>query len=197
MQMLKRLLKYIFVMLLLAGEWSAYVYYHLDIGQAPQEADVIIIAGGQTYRETKAKELLDAGYSRSQKIIISPISESAQMIRPPYHGVLVNAGDIISEREATSTWTNATKSIEVMERYGFKSAIVVTSDFHTRRTRMAFERAGRGKDLTFTYVSAYPKVDGQEVGYLDYGPNATWVRSEMVKYWGYLLGLYYVYDAPI
>jgi len=59
---------------------------------------------------------------------------------------------LILEEEATSTWTNATNMIEIMEENNWDSAIVVTTDYHTRRIHLSFERASREKDMDFTYV---------------------------------------------
>lgn len=191
---MRRLTKWGSIVIFLMAVWTVYLYYHLDVGEEPQVADVIVVAGGQLSRETRAKELLDSGYSRSQKVVLSPITESEQMHRPPVNSLIINPENIIAEREATSTWTNATKSIEVMEAHGWKSALVVTSDFHTRRTRMAFERAALGKNLSFTYISSYPHVDGKAMSYLEYEGNDHWAKRELYKYWGYLFGLYYVFD---
>lgn len=191
---MKRLSKLLLLIVLFFIGWTVYIYYNLDIGQSPQVSDVIIVAGGQTYRETKAKELLNQGYSRSNKVIISPISEQGMLSRKEYNELIVNPANIEIEDKATSTWTNATESIKIMEKRGWKSAIVVTSDFHTRRTRLAFERAARGKGISFVYVSAYPQVNGQIQKYLDYQPNQSWALSEIPKYWGYVFGLYDVVD---
>ena len=56
--------------------FSVYLYVNLDINEKPKISDIIIVArgGGQIYRETKAKELLEQGYSQSNKVIISPIT---------------------------------------------------------------------------------------------------------------------------
>ena len=170
------------------------MYNHLDVGGAPQISDVIIVAGGQIYRETKAKELLDKGYSLSNKVIISPLSQLNTNTRNPFNLNIENPENIEIEEKATSTWTNATESIKVMQKKGWKSAIVVTSDFHTRRTKLAFDRVAKGTGIKFTYVSAYPKVDCQEVKYLDYKPDISWTYAEIPKYWGFLIGLYEFVD---
>lgn len=159
-----------------------------------KKSDVIIVAGGQLYREAKAKELLEQGYSNSNKVVVSPITQNQKNARPPINDDIVNPDNIIAEPLATSTWTNATESIKIMEQHGWKTAIVVTSDFHTRRTKMAFERAKRNKDLKFIYVSAYPKQSDYKNSYLTYKINRKWALYEIYKYWGYWLGSYYYID---
>ena len=171
-----------------------YILFHLDIGDAPQNSDVFIVAGGQIYRESKAKELLDQGYCLSNKVIVSPISEYSFNSRKQINQTSINPENIEVERNATSTWTNATESIKAMQKKGWKSAIVVTSDFYTRRTRLSFERAVRGKKLYFTYVSPYLLINGEYQNYMKNKSNEDCAKIEIPKYWGYLLGLYDMID---
>jgi uncharacterized SAM-binding protein YcdF (DUF218 family) len=48
--------------------------------------------------------------------------------------------DILVVNQGKSTYAQAEKMLEVMENNNFKSAIVVTSDFHTRRTKYIFKK---------------------------------------------------------
>lgn len=191
---MKKILCFILLIIFAIVSWTIYVYYHLDIGEQPQISDVIIVPGGQIYRETKAKELLELGYSRSNKVILSPISLKSKLLRKESNLKIVDPINIVVEEKSTSTMTNAKESIKVMEKNRWKSAIIVTSDFHMRRTRLAFERASHNKEISFTYVSAYPEVNGVYKKYLEYEPNNSWVKAEILKYWGYVLGLYDIFD---
>lgn len=190
-----KLIKASFIAFLITMIISSFIlFFTLDIGETPEKSEVIIVAGGQLYRESKAKELLEQGYSTSNKVIVSPITQNQKNARPPINDDIVNPDNIIAEPKATSTWTNATESIKIMEQHGWKSAIVVTSDFHTRRTKMAFERAKGNKDLKFIYVSAYPKRSDYKNSYLTNKINRKWALHEIYKYWGYWFGLYYFVD---
>lgn len=190
-----KLIKTSFIAFLITMIISSFIlFFTLDIGETPEKSDVIIVAGGQLYREAKAKELLEQGYSISHKVIVSPITQNRKNARPPINDDIVNPDNIIAEPKATSTWTNATESIKIMKQQGWKTAIVVTSDFHTRRTKMAFERAKRNKDLKFIYVSAYPKQSDYKNSYLTNKNNRKWALHEIYKYWGYWFGLYYYID---
>ena len=190
-----KLIKASFIAFLITMIISSFIlFFTLDIGETPEKSDVIIVAGGQLYREAKAKELLEQGYSTSHKVIVSSITQNQKNARPPINDDIVNPDNIIAEPNATSTWTNATESIKIMELHGWKSAIVVTSDFYTRRTKMAFERAKGNKDLKFIYVSAYPKQSDQKYSYLNNKNNRKLALHEIYKYWGYWFGLYYFVD---
>ena len=82
-----------------------------------------------------------------------------------------------------------------MEENNWNSALVVTTDYHTRKTHLSFERAALGEDMDFTYVSTYyEEDDGEPMTYLGHKPG--WVTGirETAKYFGYLFGLYHVID---
>ena len=175
---------------------------HLVVDEKPVQSDVIIVPEGQEYiRASKASELLHEGYSRSDKIIISPMVDTNAEI---YEEFGVEFEQIIPENEATSTYENAVHTLEIMEESGFDSAIVTSSDYHMLRTKMIYERVNRDYDFELTFVAAYQVVDGQLVPWVD-GQLVSWdeagdelkavAKKEFWKYWGYLLGLYHFIDV--
>jgi len=168
------------------------IFIDLDQGEEPFQSDVIIVAeSNNNNRAHKGVELLLNGYSISDQLVVSPATE---LNLPYYFDAGAEKEQLILEKEATSTWTNATNTIEIIEENNWDSAIVVTTDYHTRRTRLAFERVSRGKDMDFTYVSSYQRVNGQPTSYLDHSAGRRSGLSETFKYFGYLLGLYHVID---
>jgi len=172
------------------------LYYNLDVGEQPQEADVIVVPEGSRDRSYKASQLLNEGYSRSDQIIASPATDPQGFdARPAYYSRDVSDEQLINEDQATSTWTNATNSIDIMQDNNWDSAIVVTSDYHTRRTRLAFERASEGLGIDFTYVSSYRNNNGEKVTYHDNSNGQYQARQEVIKYIGYFLGMYKWFDV--
>lgn len=167
---------------------------HLVVDEKPVQSDVIIVPEGQEYiRANKASELLHEGYSRSDKIIISPMVDTNAEI---YEEFGVEFEQIIPETEATSTYENAVHTLEIMEESGFDSAIVTSSDYHMLRTKMIYERVNRDYDFELTFVAAYQVVDGQLVPWDEAGEELKEVaKKEFWKYWGYLLGLYHFIDV--
>lgn len=166
----------------------------LIVDEKPALSDVIIVPEGQEYiRANKASELLHEGYSRSNKIIISPMVDTNAEI---YEEFGVELEQIIPETEATSTYENAVHTLEIMEESGFDSAIVTSSDYHMLRTKMIYERVNRDYDFELTFVAAYQVVDGQLVPWDEAGEELKEVaKKEFWKYWGYLLGLYHFIDV--
>ncbi|MGX7108540.1 YdcF family protein [Facklamia miroungae] len=189
--------KILFILLVALVTYLVWLAKHLDIGQPPQKAEVVIVPGGELVRPLKAAELVKAGYASSNQLMMSPLNEVYE--DKPLIDHLTKAGltrgQILAENEATSTWTNAKNTIAMMEEKGWQSALVVTTDYHTRRTRLAFERASRGKDFVFYYVSAHLKNrQGEEVAYPESPKALRIMASEVYKYIGYLLKLYYWID---
>ena len=195
---LRHPVKFVLTLLTIFVIYTVWLATHLDIGKEPQEADVIIVPGGELMRDIKGAQLLKEGYSRSNKMISSPLNEYYQG-KPLIDHLTETAGlspdQIVPEFDATSTWTNATTTVKLMEENNWQSAIVLTTDYHTRRTRLAYERAARGKNLTFYYVSAYYTNDqGNPISYLKTPYRWKIIWSEIYKSYGYYLGLYHLID---
>ncbi|MGF3072097.1 YdcF family protein [Facklamia sp. P13069] len=189
--------KILFILLVALVTYLVWLASHLDIGQEAVEAEVVIVPGGEIVRPLKAAELIQEGYVTLHSMIVSPLNEFIGT--KPLIDFITDTGlsedQVIGELEATSTWTNATNSIAIMEEREWQTALVVTTDYHTRRTRLAFERASRGKDMHFYYVSAYLKnAQGEEVLYQDSRQALRIMASEVYKYIGYYLELYYWID---
>ncbi|AMB96177.1 YdcF family protein [Aerococcus urinae] len=168
------------------------LYKHLDHGQAPQVSELIIVAEGPAVeRAEKAVHLLKAGYSRAEKIIVSPrYTDVDEDLFAGYQQLGAERENLIEEKQATSTWTNATTSLALMDDLGYHSAIVVTSDYHMRRTRLAFERANRNYGFQLNFVSAY--FQGESYPNHPYTQNMA--LQELYKYIGYCLHLYHWID---
>lgn len=186
--------KGIFVVIILFIIHGIWLYFHLDVGEEAVVSDVIIVAEGTSEeRSEKAAQLLHDGYSKSDKLIVSPLYTPDYMFDMSYayrdEGVDV-PNQVIAENDATSTWTNAINTLKIMEDNSWDSAIVVTSDYHTRRTQLSFERVNEQYNYDLTFVSAYIMEDGNKIHYNDHPVNQQYAILEVPKYYGYLLGMY-------
>jgi uncharacterized SAM-binding protein YcdF (DUF218 family) len=127
----------------------------LTLTQPPKQSDVIIVLSGGQGRVEKAVELYKAGYA--PYIILSNANEltssSGDMLQ-----TALNLGipqDVIyTENAADSTYQNAEFTLPIMKEYNFKSAIVVSSEFHMRRVKLLFDRVYKKSDIELTYVGA-------------------------------------------
>jgi len=180
---------YIVVLLLfisMLGVLIADSFYH-NYTDEPVDADVIIVlGGGDQGRMDKAAELYQAGYADT--VIMTPIGDrfSGEELKSIGRHYGIDESDIIVEEESDSTYTNAEESIKIMEEEGFDSALVVTNDYHTKRSRLAFDRVNEG-DKTFIFINAM-NLSGER-WYERENSGTIWL-NEFVKTWGYRFGLY-------
>lgn len=181
---------YIVVLLLfisLLGVIIADSFYH-NYTDEPEDSDVIVVlGGGDQGRVQKAAELYESGYADT--VLMTPVgvrftSEELENVGRHYG---IDAEDIIVEEESTSTHTNAEQSIEIMEEEGFDSALVVTNDYHIKRTKIAFDRLNDDDAMTFSYINAMNLSN--ERWYERENSGSLWL-NEFIKTWGYRLGLY-------
>ena len=162
---------------------------NLIVDEEPKVSDIIVVPEGASERASEAVDLLKAGYSRSGKIIVSPLTQSNYDF---YVGAGAPSDALINEANATSTYTNARNTLKMMEEMGYDSAIITSSDYHMLRTKMIYERQNRHYDFDLTYVATYHDVDGEEVTWWQANRQAGF--KEIKKFWGYMFFLYHWVD---
>lgn len=131
----------------------------LVVSQEPVKADVIIVLGGDNILRTDyGVKLLKKGYS--DKIMFTGGATDKGRIRIEAEEMRKRAlkwgvakEKIILEDKAKSTYENAVFSKEIVLDKGFKSAIVVTSNYHTRRSSLVFNKAFRKSGVKLTFCS--------------------------------------------
>ena len=129
----------------------------LVVNEEPKPADVIIVLGGNSGEIVyHGVRLYQSGYAN--KILLtggSPGCEKtteAQIMKRQAVSSRVPEDDILLEEQARTTYENAKYSLEIMRAKKFKSAILVTSPYHTRRTSMIFNRLFEDIELTICSV---------------------------------------------
>lgn len=139
----------------------------------PQNADVMIVLGCQIwgegpsemllYRLQNALELYKNGIAKS--IIVSggqgpdEIITEAKAMKKWFVKKGVPENVIFEEDKSTSTYENLKYSKVIMDRQGFRDAVVVTSDFHVFRSLWLSQRLGieaKGSpSVTVDYLKPY------------------------------------------
>jgi uncharacterized SAM-binding protein YcdF (DUF218 family) len=124
----------------------------------PQKADIIVVLAGDGFghRILKAAELIKEGYA-PRALISGPNGNYGNYECDLAIPFAVKAGYPESyflhfENRARSTQEEARVVAEKLHELGVKRAIVVTSNFHTRRAGMIYRRAA--PDIEFFVVSA-------------------------------------------
>lgn len=149
----RRVIIFICLLLLITGFFTAGRF--LSLTESPKQADVIIVLSGGQGRVEKAAELYKAGYALY--IILSNAKESMSSSGDMLQTALdlgIPRDAIYTENSADSTLQNAEFTLPIMKEHNFKSAIVVSSDFHIRRVKLLFDRVYKKSDIELTYVGS-------------------------------------------
>lgn len=131
----------------------------LTLHETPQPSDVIIVLGSGTrkkdsnflppqaeQRVAEGSLLYRQGYA-TQLIVAGGISPVTKLVEADLMALLaaadgVQADAIIKESNSRDTWQNAQNSLAIMKTNGWKTALVVTSPYHTRRACHFFRKQG-------------------------------------------------------
>lgn len=154
--------------------------------EEPRSSDVIIVLSGDSdgSRLEKAAELYHQGYSK--RVLLSNSSTKYTNVEDALN-LGIASKVLLTEHKATSTYTNALYTKKIMVTNDLKSAIVVSSDYHLRRTKLVFDRVYKGTGIEFTYVaSEFPwYMTKQSIENTLY---------EFIKLPGYYLDMYKFFD---
>ena len=135
----------------------------LVVSDPLNKADAIVVLNGDSERDERllyAVELWQKGYAR--KVIISAHKvawQSDEDISEWRHALKLNIipkeSLVLAINEADSTREEARMLLPFVIKQGFKSVIIVTSNYHTRRSKKVFQKEWNGSGIQTT-VSAAP-----------------------------------------
>ncbi len=142
----------------------------------PQKADVIVVLAGDGFghRILKAGELIKEGYA-PQALISGPDGSYGRYECDLAIPFAVKAGDpeadfLHFEHHARSTAEEAKVIVKKLREMGVKRVILVTSNYHTRRSGSIFHRTA--PEITFFVVAAPDEF---------YDPDRWWKNREASK----------------
>jgi uncharacterized SAM-binding protein YcdF (DUF218 family) len=183
----------------------------LDVGERPHRADyVMILAGGESTRAFAAAALVKAGWA--SKVLLAEIASTppvSDLMIPPFHEinrqVLVKRGvpaeDVsILPGAAATTRDEANALAAFLDDHPSASVLVVTDNYHTRRSRWVFARTLADRAGQVSFVSSNFEELNMDHWWKD-GMGFVIVLSEYLKlvfyaacygYLGYWLAACYV-----
>ena len=110
-----------------------------------EKADAIVVFSGDNGPRTeKGVELLKEGYADYLILSGGKVYDDVTMAELMKNHAIklgVDESKILIDDEAATTNENADFTADIIEENNFKSVIVVTSDYHTRRSKLAMEKA--------------------------------------------------------
>jgi uncharacterized SAM-binding protein YcdF (DUF218 family) len=157
----KIILLVIAVILLLIFLSNSYLiklsYDFLAFKDHPDKADIVIVLSGDIAgdRVPKAVELFTKRYAEKVMMMGSQIqwdTYEQEIMKRHAVSLGVPADNVMVVNQGESTYAQAVKSVEVMKHNNFRSAIIVTSDYHTRRTRYIFNKVSSKEQLKFIFI---------------------------------------------
>jgi len=157
----------------------------------PKNADVIVVLSGDKGTRTQyAVTLYKQGYANkiivSGGIVYNKIS-MAQLMAQQAEELGVPSENIILEDQADSTFDNATFTKDILIKNDFRSAIIVTSDYHTRRSKMIFNNVFKSSNIKLTYCASEGEYFNKEKWWVS-NKSTMIVINEYIKFIGYALG---------
>jgi uncharacterized SAM-binding protein YcdF (DUF218 family) len=146
---------------------------YLVYQDTPQQADVIVIAANwddtiirtrcvaDLYKQGLAKAIFVPRMERMRgqeevKNLGINIPENRDLVITVLQGLGVPLDAIeTSAQEVTDTWEEAHEARKFIEQKGYKSALLVTSKFHSRRACLIFKDALKGKITIISIPTSY------------------------------------------
>lgn len=155
----------------------------LRVDDGPHKADVIVVlAGGGGRRVRHGVKLWRQNYSRSGKILMAggPLFQdvSWSSVMKQYAVKLgVPEAQILTQTRSTTTVTDAEETLKILKKLNYKTILLVTDAYHSRRARYVFRRIAE-PDMTVWCASLpMPKKDWWERDIL-----ARYLLSEYLKW---------------
>lgn len=168
------------IFFVIEGDAFSRFWHRLLVVSVPLEkADAIIVLGGEPQaRPLEAARLFKVGVATI--IFVTGIGDSEANRRS-----LLEAGvppsAIIVERNATTTYQNATLLKPLLDRAQIKNALIVTSPFHTRRALATFRKVI--PEVKFGIVGASITWWGAKEGQGDVNRFAMIEFLKTIEYW--------------
>lgn len=111
-----------------------------------EKVDVIIVLSGGLERVEEAARLYREGFS--QKLFLSgPVGTMVdEAVRAGVH-----SNDILSEQKAAHTYEHPLFVKPILEQHNYKSAIIVSSPYHMRRSKILFNSVFKKSGIHLVY----------------------------------------------
>ena len=162
-----------------------------------EPSDVLIVLGthpngervdwaAKLYKRGLAAKVIMCGYKAGWKTSTAEImKKQALALGIPEDKIILDYG-----WNTHGTWDNARNSLKIIADNNFSSAIVVTSNYHTRRSKLAFNKIFRNTNLKIL-ISGCPDSF--------FRPNQWWENRESAEtiFYEYTKLIYYFLVSPI
>lgn len=170
---------------------TALLSYYLRYADEPVRSDVIVLFVGDDWmaRQKEAAKLLADGYARY--LIIPAYNRltylnSNGIMLPIEHNYLPGNSVYLLRKERNyptyyeNTHFELLEARRIMDKLGFKSALIVSSPYHMRRIRIIAETVFKDVPKTIAYIpTSYEKHHSNILGNISW--NMEWIFGEIIK----------------
>jgi uncharacterized SAM-binding protein YcdF (DUF218 family) len=165
------------LMLMTHAIWLRWIGHYLVVADPLHKADaVIVLGGGGPERTWQGVKLMTDGYADWYIVTNAPLdmpgirdSYADLMIREAVWAGLSEDRILTAPGLVESTVAEARAARRLAEERGFRSLIIVSDSFHTRRARLIFQDEFKGSGIR---ISVRPAEQSQ------YDPDRWWKTSE-------------------
>jgi uncharacterized SAM-binding protein YcdF (DUF218 family) len=158
-----------------------------------EPADVILVLAGDGNGERveEGVNLYKQGFAKKMLMSGGPIAwhlTSAEWMKKQAVALGVPAKNILLQGASKSTLEDLVYSLPIIMKHSFRSVILVTSPYHTRRAKRVFRKASAGSGIR---VYAYPVQDSE------WKLDGWWLRHEDTAHvvWEYMAMVYYFFKG--
>jgi uncharacterized SAM-binding protein YcdF (DUF218 family) len=141
--------------------WLSEMGAMLVVSDDAVKSDVVIVLGGEgdsSERSKKAAELFKSGYARKVLLTDGAMDFNHNMeiekLTARVKALGVPSASILLEDKSKSTFENAKFTKKILLKEGMKNALIVTTDWHTLRTKLTFEKVYRNSGIELHYIAA-------------------------------------------
>jgi uncharacterized SAM-binding protein YcdF (DUF218 family) len=160
---------------------------------APADA-IVVLSGGESDRLPQAARLFKKGYGSTVILTRTALVDSNPPIDPNHfkETQAVELGippeqTFITNEQVNGTYDEAAAVLDMMQRHGYKSCIVVTDPYHSRRAKIIFDDVFESSGIK---VMIYPVGDSWYRAFTWWLHPQGWVYTaeEYFKLLAYMLG---------
>jgi len=136
----------------------------LVVDEEPEKSDVIIVLSGYdlSKRVEYGVKLYNDGYSNMLLMTGDPQcswnTSCPEIMKEQAVNYGVSQEAILTEADSTTTYENAEYTLKILESENIKSAIIVTSAIHSKRSHKIFNHVYSKKNISFVICSV-PEID--------------------------------------
>jgi len=175
--------------LMLSG--MALLSYYLRYADEPVRSDVIVLFVGDDWmaRQKEAAKLLTDGYARCLIIPafnrLTYLDSNGIMFPIEYNYLPGNSVYLLRKNHNYPTYYENThfellEARRIMEKLGFKSALIVSSPYHMRRIKIIAETVFKDVPKTIAYIpTSFEKHHCNIIGAISC--NMEWIFGEIIK----------------